>query len=121
MIKDYMYIGWPSVLPLLFVVISLFLIFRSMSKNFNTGYSKTLKLTLFIMLLVWSVSWGLYMAAITLNADAQTDTLEKIFCSAVSAIGLFAFSIDSNVFDGIPEHCLIKDGLSISDKKKGNS
>ena len=115
MIQDLIYIGWPIVLPLMFVVISLFLIFRSMSvhKNFNTGYSKTLNLTLFIMLLIWSASWGLYMAAITMNENTQTDTLEKIFRSAVSAIGLFAFSIDSNVFDGIPEHCLIKDGLSI--------
>lgn len=65
------------------------------------------------MLLVWSVSWGLYMAAITMNSDAQTHTLEKIFRSAISAFGLFAFSIDSNVFDGIPEHCLIKDSISV--------
>lgn len=123
MIQDLMYIGWPIVLSLMFVVISLFLIFRNVSvhENFNTGYSKTLRLTLFIILLIWSASWGLYMIAITMNENTQTDTLEKIFRSAVSAFGLFAFSIDSNVFDGIPEHCLIKDGLSISDKKKGNS
>ena len=53
------------------------------------------------------------MAAITMNVNAQTGTLEKIFRSAVSAIGLFAFNIDSNVFDGIPEYCLIKDSVSV--------
>ncbi len=64
-----MYIGWPIVLSLMFVVISLFLIFRNVSvhENFNTGYSKTLRLTLFIILLIWSASWGLYMMAITMN------------------------------------------------------
>ena len=115
MIQDIKYIGWPIILPLISVFISLVLIFNNMShhKRQNVEYVKIPKLILYVMLLVWSVSWGLYMAAITMKACVQTDTIEKIFRSAVSAIGLFAFNIDSNVFDGIPKHCSIKDGLSV--------
>lgn len=113
--QDLMYIGWPIVLPFIVAVISLFLLFNNVphQKGNNAGYGKIPKLTIFVMLFVWSVSWGLYMAAITLNVDAQTGTLEKIFRSAVSAIGLFAFSIDSNVLDGIPDKGLLKDCVSV--------
>ncbi len=113
--QDLMYIGWPIVLPFIVAVISLFLLFNNMPhhKGHKGGYGKIPKITLFVMLFVWSVSWGLYMAAITLNVNAQTGTLEKIFRSAVSAIGLFAFSIDSNVLDGIPDKDLLKDSVSV--------
>lgn len=72
-----------------------------------------IQLILATVLIIWSICWGLYMIAISCNANAQTGVLEKIFRSATAAIGMFAFNIDSNIFDNINQYAAIKGALSL--------
>ncbi|MBQ9187290.1 MAG: hypothetical protein IJ144_05645 [Prevotella sp.] len=73
-----------------------------------------------IMLFVWSVGFGLYMYAIDQNSTlcrrcdcTELSWLELCFRSAVASLGMFAFDIDSNIFDNISRLPHIKGAISV--------
>ena len=81
---------------------------------------KRLWLLASIMLLVWSIGFGLYMYAIDNNSKWLDDgnynppsSLELIFRSAVASLALFAFSIESNIIDAVNHLPHIKGFISL--------
>lgn len=93
--------GFGFTIPLVTAVISAFFFFKSFSnRNGYNDNTKFLKRVTFGALFIWSIGWGLYMVIIASNSNLNAGKIEQVFRSAFSALGLFGFGIDNNVFDG---------------------
>lgn len=73
-----------------------------------------------IMFFVWALGFFLYICAIEGNDElkccgknAEISVLEFIFRSAVASVGMFAFNIDSNIFDNINQCPLLRGTISV--------
>ena len=110
---------WTFVFPLILVVLSsIMVIWRLVSmrqyRSIENRRVKRLWLLSSIMFLVWSLGFGLYMLAQTqAHFSAEPSDLDYIFKSAISAMGMFAFSFDTTTFGAIEHLPYLKGAISL--------
>lgn len=110
---------WTFVFPLILVVLSsIMVIWRLVSmRQYRSMENRRVKRLWFlssIMFLVWSLGFGVYMFAQTQALfSAEPSDLDYIFKSAISAMGLFAFSYDTTTFGAVEHLPFLKGVISL--------